>query len=238
MAKILGSHPEIAKYTPITRLFNRPTLVQMVQRFPMIYLKPSAGFESRGILRVTAKKIGYEICDIYENQTHAPSFPSLYQTLLPIVKEKKYIIQQGIHSDDDNGAHFDIRVQLFYIQGKWTIGGVVARVASLDGIIAAFPDEGATLPLPRFIHQHLSCYRPAIPIMQEIKNVALKATTIVAKDIPNRKSMAVDLGLDRDKKIWILEVNHVVPSFFHFKLVDKKYYHRLRALKKSAYQST
>ncbi|SFS90555.1 YheC/YheD family protein [Marininema halotolerans] len=234
IARLLGPHPATQSVMPTTVLFTRQNLQQMIKKHPMLYLKPSAGCQSRGVIRVTRGANGYIIRGLYRRNSVLTS-SELYTTLQRQINGQRYIIQQGIDSEDRQGNHFDIRVHLFRINRQWKVGGMAARVAEPNGIVAGLHQGGTALTLPRFMMNHLG-YGPGQQnnVTAKLEDAALKAVRIVSKTVPRKSEMAVDMGIDRSHRVWIFEVNYALPAIRLFQFADKDLFRKLLSLRKKA----
>ena len=54
--KILLKSKNLSSYIPETRLFNYSTLLMMLKKFKMVYVKPIHGSFGRGVMRVEWKE--------------------------------------------------------------------------------------------------------------------------------------------------------------------------------------
>ncbi|SDX54400.1 YheC/D like ATP-grasp [Marininema mesophilum] len=234
IARLLSPHIATAKFMPVTLPFSRENLYRITRRFPMVYLKPTAGCQSRGVIRVTQGSTGYLIRGINRSY-NALNNASLYEILQRLTNGKWYIIQQGIDSEDKRGIHFDVRVHLLRIDGRWIIGGMAARVAKPKGIVAGLHQGGTAIPLHRLMKNHLD-YGPSMQqqVESQLKEASLKAVNVVSKTVPRKKEMAVDMGIDRSNRVWIFEVNYAYPAIRLFGFADPKLYRHLIFLKKKA----
>jgi hypothetical protein len=119
--------------------------------------------------------------------------------------------------------------------GKWTVGGMAGRVAARNEIVAGLHRGGTAVSIGRLLGHHLG-YGTATRMKMEhqLTVVSLRAVNVVSQKIPRKKEMAVDMGIDRHKRVWIFEVNYVRPDIRLFSYADTRVFRRLVALRRKA----
>jgi glutathione synthase/RimK-type ligase-like ATP-grasp enzyme len=227
--KVLLTNPIISHYIPTTLWLTEENLIQMVNHYPFVFIKPDIGGGGGGALQIKQKDSDvYECCNLKDQQIveKVNLMEWIEQNKL---KDKNYIIQNGISLAKINERIFDLRVFTQWVPKKWEIAGICARVAPVGKIVTNHCQGGR----PLTFHEAVSpLYNGDLSQIEKCKEEILKLSHEVAKTLHRRflglRELGIDIGIDVDKKIWIFEVN-TKPRFVMFsKLSDKRMYHQIK----------
>jgi hypothetical protein len=116
-------------YVPDTFLYNEVNVSELLEKYKLVYIKPTYGFKGQSVYRVELTDSG----DIHiALHSLAPRYicrknEDIQEKLDELLGLKKYLIQQGIQF---NHRYFDIRVLVQKdILGEWTVSTKTCRVA-------------------------------------------------------------------------------------------------------------
>ena len=211
----LSKDKNMRKYLPETKkLISFNDIEEMINKHRYVYLKLINSCKARGIIKV--EKINEKYKFIYRLKKE--KILDIESTLLfinDLIKDN-YLIQQAINIKKYDNRIFDFRVIMQKNQyKKWDCIGIIARFGAKNSIATNFILEGYALSGKEALMKVFKMNeKEAFIKLEEIKDVCLKACSILDKTIGNYGDLGIDLIVDENKKIWILEIN---------KLHDQKY---------------
>jgi hypothetical protein len=194
-------------YVPDTFLYNEANVSELLEKYKLIYIKPSYGSMGKSVYRVELKDDG----DIHISlHSLAPRYicrknEDIQEKLDELLGLKKYMVQQGIHVSLLDQRYFDIRVLVQKgILGKWMVSAITCRVAyehyfntSICGTIYEVSEI-----LPR-----LFTLEKTNEILQSLYEVSGKAAQEAETYMGSLGELSVDFVLDEHKNLWIIELN-------------------------------
>lgn len=235
-ATLLLSHESVASHIPRTQSLTQPNLIDMLEAYPIVYIKPNDSAQGKGILRVDVHSNGSyllrsrDIDDQWIYQNHS----DLWNHINQIKHPRSYIVQQGISSVTKQGNPFDIRVHLTRVNRRWIIAGMVGRMAPLDGIVTNYFLEGPTTYVSNLLTGSLELSsHQANGLIHEIKTLSLTTTKIISTTYPKWSEFGLDIGIDAERKLWIYEIN-ITPGASVFQRLNYQSYLRVLKLRKQA----
>ncbi|MCM3584654.1 YheC/YheD family protein [Mesobacillus maritimus] len=238
---VLQSHPETMKYFPATELLTKKNFTDMIRKYKKVYLKPDRGRKSRGIIRVEQEgPSAYLLRSIIKGKQHKfDHFNKLWSEVKELTAGRRYVVQQEIKSVTNDGRNFDLRCHALRINGEWVIGGICARVGELGNFVTTSHIGGTPTPLETLFTDLLGYdNEEQSEVLERLNDCILQAVKVVSPIYPKNLEFAVDIGLDKEKQVWIYEVNNQPLIRGNFKLLpDKTLYHRIRSLRDEARKS-
>lgn len=218
----------ISSCLPETQLFSEKSLWEFIDKYNEVVFKPSRGDHGRGVILVTP--LGSEQYELHEgyDKIILTGKTQTFDYLMGRVKKRgTHIVQQRIHFSNANGRAFDLRaiVQRAKNSSLWEVTGIIGRAACDGFFITNVVVE--LLTAEQAIASSELYSRPANDILKEINNIALITAEHLEKYYKKYTTISVDMALDKDEKLWIIEVN-LDPSIYIFKLLkDKSMYNRI-----------
>lgn len=219
----------LRQFIPLTRLFSRETVNKMLSEYGMIYVKPINGTFGKGVIRVErttdpARSYKYQEST---NIQYFSTFDGLYRKLVNQKKNRKHIVQKGIHLLRHQKRRFDIRVMVQKnLQNEWEATGIIGRLAHPGKIVTNYHSGGTPLPIDTLMSDHCSANELAI-----YKNRLQKISIMIAKQMqaayPNIKEIGVDIAIDHKLHPWVLEVNTRPDLQIFRKLSDQHVFHKM-----------
>jgi uncharacterized circularly permuted ATP-grasp superfamily protein len=135
VSKSLLANQKLSNNVPDTRIYSKPTLKTMLDKYKMVYVKPNMGTGGKGVIRV--EKLGQ--CYKYQIGTAIKSFSSFDKMAHSIglkTKSCPYVIQRGIHLLRYNRRRFDLRIMVQKNpKDKWETTGVIGRLGHPKKIV-------------------------------------------------------------------------------------------------------
>lgn len=197
---------------PHTVLYEQPQdLIRMVKLYPILYIKPIYGSEGKGILRLHRKTSEYVLEQVTVNRTekrYFAKFSEVAKYIRPKIRRRYYLIQQGIHFLEWEGQTVDFRALLQKNrQAQWKVISLIARLGNPNTFVSNLAQGGKLMSSVQLLKQMRSHY-PKLPTIKEIQNFAINMATALDEQIEgNFGELGIDLGIDRNSRLWLIEMN-------------------------------
>lgn len=198
----------LAPYLPETVMYNPEEVVSFLEKHNVIYLKPVYGLQGKGVYRVERKESGeIHICyNHFSPNTILHDNGKLLKHLQGLIRQKPYILQQGILIQQVNEQTFDLRVLVQKNgSGEWCVTNVVSRIAHKGCYNTSISET---------ICMSEEVLRPLYPPEQiEIVRLFIETVSVTAAQQMEERSglhlgeLSVDFALDNDGHYWIIELN-------------------------------
>lgn len=202
-------YSKIRKHLPMTIKFRYlKNLLQMLNRYQSVYIKPTSLAGGHGILHVKKLNNGYALSDHDGDKVFLESREALLiRVKRNLVPNRTYVIQQAIpfHSD---GKKIDFRV---YFQKdstrNWKYSGMETKVAKEGSIISNSKNREKILPGETALQNiyHLNETQLAEKI-NEITQLSVEVLKVMENSGSHLADAAIDLVIDRHHRVWLLEV--------------------------------
>ncbi|GEB32281.1 MULTISPECIES: YheC/YheD family protein [Brevibacillus] len=221
----------LRRYLPPTAIFSRKTLRDYMSRYSSVFIKPDNEHMGRGVIKAWKEKGRYTFVKEKGSQKHASSIDQLYKKVRQKSGSTRHIIQKTIPLAKVHGRRFDIRVMMMRnAAGKWEFAAMLAKVAGKDSIITNVRRGGGyALKVSTALAPTLS----KAQIERVTKRLIQLGYEISAhfNQFKRRSELGIDFAVDRSGRIYLIEVNHEVPSHVLFlRLKDKAPYRNIRRL--------
>jgi YheC/D like ATP-grasp len=213
---ILEKYPEVQPHLPDTKKLD--TLARFrhfCSEHPSVYLKPVRGKAGEGIMRIEHKDNGWRVQRLTRQKAITKRFATLedlWKYVKGHVRQKRYIMQQGIRRARYFGKPFDVRVLVQKASnGEWDVTGVGIRRSGSQSITTHIPRGGS-------IHSPTSVLQTLFPedsqiLKESIHQTALSIAGVLDTEIKTLAEMSMDLGLTDEGKIWFFEANAKPEKF-------------------------
>lgn len=204
----MSKYPNIKDHLPkTTKYVNINSLIKMLNKFNSVYLKPTRLAGGNGILYIKKVNDGYLLADIFGGQEHLKNIPELAKALKgKLLRNRNYIIQQEIEALFGNKIDFRAYFQKDQ-EKKWAFSGLETKVAKEGSIISNSKNRkkivAGKVALKEIYNLDENTIEDKIKEITEICTMVLK---IMEKQGRNLGDAAVDLIIDKNTKIWLLEV--------------------------------
>ncbi|UJF35641.1 YheC/YheD family protein [Paenibacillus hexagrammi] len=218
--KVLLLNKELRKFVPETRVYNQANLLYMLKKHKMVYVKPINGTSGQGVIRV-------EKNDKYRYQAGQTAksfgtFQGLFAALSKAKLNRSYLIQQGIHLLTHQKRIFDARLMVQKVTHKnWETTGYIGRVAHPRKIVTNFHNSGKPLSLEVLLGSYLKNQKKH-DYIRSLRYLGYRIATHYQKSYPGFREIGIDIGIDKNLKPWVIEVNTAPDPFIFNQLKDKK----------------
>ena len=194
-----------------------PTLQElksMLDEYQMVYLKPSGGSLGLGIFRITHHPGKGYYCRFHkDNKNVLHLFRSLealirhYFGSLHSPRFKKYLVQQGIRLIRYNNRPVDFRVHMHKDgTGNWNVVAIGSKAAGFGSVTTHVRTGGSIIStdqlLTKTFRQHA----------WEVKKIIVRSAILIAQTLEEKidgplGELGLDMGVDRNGRVWLFEVN-------------------------------
>jgi len=197
----------LASYVPDTYLYQEVSVAELLEKYKVVYIKPSYGCKGKSVYRVERMGNG----DIHISLHSLPprsicrKNESIQAKLDELLGRKKYMVQQGIRMSLLDQRYFDIRVLVQKdIHGEWTVSTKTSRVAYEQYFNTSMCEtiSDVTDILPRVFSQE-----KMNEILETLDEVSVKAAQEAESHMGLLGELSVDFVIDEQGKLWIIELN-------------------------------
>jgi hypothetical protein len=194
-------------YVPDTFLYNEVNVSELIEKYKLVYIKPSYGFKGKSVYRVELTDHG----DIHISlHSLTPRYicrknENIQEKLNELLGPKKYMVQQGIRMCQLDHQYFDIRVLVQKdILGEWTVSTITSRVAYENYFNTSMCETiyDVVEILPRLVSPE-----KINEILRSLHEISVKAALEAETHMGSLGELSVDFVLDEQRKLWIIELN-------------------------------
>ncbi|WP_239615156.1 YheC/YheD family endospore coat-associated protein [Cohnella mopanensis] len=202
-------------HLPVTRLYqSTEDVVAVLKKFPTVYLKPINGTGGRGILRIDRGKDGTLLL---QGRNHARSIVRprrISRSGLSAalgswdMHGDRYIVQQGLNIKLPNGRIHDYRMLVQKNgSGAWEVTGCAGRVGPVRSITSNLHGGGEAASMNSLLRQWIGSEATITEIRKTAEAFGINVARHLETSYGALCELALDLAIDRNGKIWLLEVN-------------------------------
>ncbi len=213
--RALSKVPAFRAHLPATRLYQSPEDVSlMLKKYPTVYLKPINGTGGRGILRIERSRDGTLLL---QGRNHAraivrPKHISRGRLVSALrswdKRGDRYIVQQGLNIKLPNGRVHDYRMLVQKNgSGVWEVTGCAGRIGPLRSITSNLHGGGEAASMNNLLRQWVGSESDIRQIRQTAETFGVEVARHLEATYGALCELALDLAIDRNGKIWLIEVN-------------------------------
>ncbi len=193
-------------YVPDTFIYNEVNISELLEKYKLVYIKPSYGSKGKSVYRVELTENGDTHISLH---SLAPRYICRknegIQEKLEVLRLKKYMVQQGIRMSQLDHQYFDIRVLVQKgILGEWTVSTISCRVAYEHYFNTSMCETiyDVVEILPRLVSPE-----KVNEILRSLNEISIKAAQEAETYMGSLGELSVDFVLDEQRKLWIIELN-------------------------------
>lgn len=204
------------QHMPETLLYQSSADLQRMLKFsPVVYVKPINGTGGRGILRIERLKEGKSLYDIQgrrqNRQIISPrkvTLPRLESIVRQWCLGGRFLVQQGIPLRLPGGRFHDYRMLVQKNgQGEWELTGMAGRVGAARSVTSNLHGGGHAVRAEVLLKEWLGSEEKASKAMKSAEKLGLEAAAFLEESFSALCELALDLAIDRQGRIFVLEVN-------------------------------
>ncbi len=206
------NYPQLHRHLPETREFNTlEDVLDMLGKYSTVYIKPYDLSRGRGIFRLAKENKRYTLKDSTGHLWSANS-DSILEQLLQNLPRREYLIQQEIFFYHQ-GHKADFRVYLQKNGTKeWKYKWLEMKLAIKGSIISNFSNRYELVPGEEALQTVFGLGGGEMrQKIDEITRISIQGLGALEDNGHHLGDVALDLVLDRDLKVWLLEVQ---PDYY------------------------
>ncbi|AYB37182.1 YheC/YheD family protein [Brevibacillus laterosporus] len=226
---------EVAPYLPETQRMTKSAFWDFINQYGKVILKPVLGKGGAGVIQVSS--LGNRKYKIHsENKKKTiKGKRRTYHYLKNKIRSSAYMIQRRISLATVRKRPFDMRiiVQRRKYSNSWNITAKAAKVAGKGYIVT-----NNTRSKGKMMHVETALQKSSLKdhsrrhLLSNVNKVALLSAKRLRIAFPSHRTYGMDMGLDKNGRVWIIETNHY-PAISHFrKLGDKAMVYRIMSYQK------
>jgi glutathione synthase/RimK-type ligase-like ATP-grasp enzyme len=208
--QMLLSDPDLAEYLPETaKAESTDVLTDFISRHRVIYVKPAAGNQGRHVFRVRRRRdrVSYEMHERRGRivRTSVPTMSAFMQDLAATKERSVYLVQQGLTLAKVKGNAADVRALVQRDRhGVWQLTGIGVRIGG-SGLVSNLHAGGCAAKIDILLPR--AERKAQVPALKaRIKDLSLRVAHVLSKR-HLLGELGVDLGVDKQGRLWIIEVN-------------------------------
>ncbi|MWC26973.1 YheC/YheD family endospore coat-associated protein [Paenibacillus sp. MMS18-CY102] len=243
----LEQQPALRPLLPDTWLFQRGAeLIRQLREQPSgLFLKPSAGMQGRGAIRMQVQSDDSITIDGRTRRGNLPftlSFAATeqgeaVQWLERFISSATYLVQPYLSLNDQNGRPHDVRLLVQKDgSGRWQTTGAACRVGADGGVTSNLHGGGEAFAAQARLSQ-LYGERMADRLIARMEEAALLAAPAIERPFGRFAEFGFDFGITPAGKLWLLEANSK-PGKQSFRRIGDKRAEQLSASRIIAYACT
>ncbi|NLB88319.1 MAG: YheC/YheD family protein, partial [Syntrophomonadaceae bacterium] len=113
---------------------------------------------------------------------------------------------------------------------EWDVTGMACRVGKNGSIISNLSSGGRGQKIEDVLKRNIPYQQTRERIIEDIKFISIEATKTLEKSIGQCGEMGIDVGIDKNGKVWFIEAN-IRPARYVFNLIGESDT-RLRSIEK------
>ncbi len=216
MYKWFSKDPLLKGILPTTQLCTHPKeILHFIKKYKRAYLKPVGGTFAKGIMILSYNQQSVTIQFEKKRKIEKRSFykkiefKKFFKRLL---QRGDYLIQEAINLLTSNDRIIDFRfIYVKNYEGKWDNTGLFARYGKTGSGISNLTRGG--VPKEGIIAlQELLPEEQIDQKLEEMRFVSNRAASILEEKLTQCGNLGFDFGIDRNFKLWIIEINNEDPD--------------------------
>ncbi|XJZ28091.1 YheC/YheD family protein [Bacillota bacterium Lsc_1132] len=202
----------IKPYLPETELFSKKKLVEFLEKYPIVFLKPVYGSQGKNIMKLTKKDNSFMLQTSSSSLSDQPlvlqSAETILQLLQPLLGKRIYIIQQGIPLAAHQSRTIDFRVLCHKNADEdWQVTSIVARISGEQQFVSNVA-RGGEIVKPITALTLFFSKKGAKEILSFMKELAIEASAAISRCTKRLTGeLGIDIGVDSTGKLWLIEIN-------------------------------
>ncbi|WP_438446137.1 YheC/YheD family endospore coat-associated protein [Gorillibacterium sp. sgz5001074] len=208
----LGRDPELRPYLPKTVKLARPGLpAEWLRTAERVFLKPLSGSQGKGAAMAERLPSGYRVrARDSTNRSIERTFrdsAGLTAWIRSFTGNRKYLLQQYLELQSGDGTAWDVRSLVQKNgQGLWELTGMAVRLGGTGSITSNLHGGGDAFEVLPFLERQFGSDRAA-DIAGKLRFLSERIPPALEASNGRMAELGIDLGVDRNGRVWIIEVN-------------------------------
>lgn len=202
--KKLGKSDYLKKFLiPYKQLSSNEDVLEFLGKYKEIIVKPIRGHHGENVIKVEEVENGYKVIEKLNSFICTKEELEAYLNKMP----KNKLVQKYINSSIKSGEPFDFRLHLQKDKNaKWQLTIIVPRIGSKNFVITNISQGSQMMEFLKFIrNEYKDDWQK---VKEQIETFAVTFSNEFEKQYPYYfDELGIDIGYDKDKFIWVYEVN-------------------------------
>jgi hypothetical protein len=226
--KALMQYENVSPYIPETMPMTSQSLYSMLNRYNMVYIKPSSGTHGGGVMRIFNKRGFSPYILQYGTQTSRfAAYNELYKNVRERTQGRFYLVQKGIRLLTWKRRSFDLRVMVQRTpDNSWETTGIIGRAGHPQKIVTNYHNGGMLVPVESLLEPHTNPDESR-KLQEQLNILGVRVASRLERHFPGIRNIGLDIGLDGKLKPWILEVNTMPDPYIFRRLKDKSIFRKM-----------
>jgi len=225
---------DLGKLFPPTAILSLDSLSEYLNRYDSVYVKGRNEHTGFGIIKAWKTSNGYRYVKVRGNPGETDSIEQLFEKVKDGRRPSSVLVQRTIDLAEIEGRPYSVRLMLMRDgEGDWQYAGMLAKVAGEDSVVTNVRRGGGyATTIERALSKSLGFTRRKIEDMKEkLIDTSYRLVRYATRRGYRTYETGFDFGIDKQGRIWVIEVNLAYPSYGLFnRLEDKTYYRRIKKL--------
>ncbi|NRS15672.1 YheC/YheD family protein [Brevibacillus sp. HB1.2] len=218
--QMLWKNEHIRSYLPHTVPYSMEQLRQFLDKYQVVYVKPSIGSVGIGVARIERHGGNYHF--IASKKRQILSHSQILSTVRRWVGNKRFLIQRGIPLARYAGKTFDIRVSVQKNKEKqWTVSGMVAKVANQKNKLSNLSRGGTAVPFSEALVPIFPEVKQQQAVIERVGIAAVEIAKQYGRHFSSLADLGMDMGIDERGNPYLIEVNVRDQRYSFFKAGEK-----------------
>lgn len=205
MGAVLARDERVRPHIPETHPYRPGLLEAFLKAGRSAILKPRVGSVGKGLVRVVPLARGR--AEVTGKKARVMSLAALRRRLAGRISTRRYLLQEYLPLARCKGRPFDLRVPVQRDgSGEWRTPGMVAKVAARHPYLTNMAQGGRAIPGEAAIAAAFPA-ADAPGVIERVRRLAVDVARAVAREHPHAADLGLDIGVDRDGRPWLIEVN-------------------------------
>ncbi|MCR8643482.1 YheC/YheD family protein [Paenibacillus sp. N1-5-1-14] len=226
--EFLKQNADFAEYLPQTYEMTDENIKLLFQENKTIFAKSNTGFGGFGVIRINQlSPTRYQTIHSNDKVYTFDSFEHLYNYLMRMSGGKTYVVQAGLQLLTYDRKPFDIRIMIQKNRsGEWVTTGIVGRLAKRGKVITNFMNGGKVYPLTKLLSAYYE-RKERDYYIERLERYGKRIAVYMSQGYPGFRAFGVDIGMSKDFKPWIIEVNTKPGTILFKHMKDRTMYRRV-----------
>ncbi|MCI3925148.1 YheC/YheD family protein [Paenibacillus sp. TRM 82003] len=230
---LLSKEPGIRSHLPDTAMYRgTKELAAFVKKHGLVFVKPVNGTGGRGVVRIEAA--GGGLYAIRGRNKQRRIIPKRRTTLVGVGKlltslglTENCVMQQGLELTLRSGRVHDYRLLMQKNgDGAWEATGCAGRIGAARSVTSNLHGGGKAVPVDRLLKHTFPKGDRAEAVRADMEGLGLRVVEKLESHFRDMCELALDLAVDREGRVWLLEINPKPAREVFRRIGEKETYRR------------
>ncbi|WP_054948590.1 YheC/YheD family endospore coat-associated protein [Numidum massiliense] len=215
LAQIVSRAPNLTAYMPSTERYTKPTDAEKyLHQYGAFVAKPSGGSQGNGIVAIFHHKQGNTYAVLGRSKKNEPlahtfaTETTTFAWLHQFIGKSRYILQPYLHLHTPDNTPFDVRALMQKDERRtWQLTGMAVRTGNRRSLTSNLHGGGKAEPFAPFLHKLSFDAETMRQIERHVHTICKEVPPLIEREHGRLCELGIDIGIDRQGRVWLLEVN-------------------------------